>query len=286
MISIQQARQQITQILAHHLDKNLSEMREARLESDILLTHVLQQARTYLYTHPELFLNKDQYEQLIDLVKQRQTGIPIAYLVGQKEFWSLPLAVNQAVLIPRPETELLVDIVLKERKDLPKAQILELGTGSGAIALAIASEKPRWTITAVDISEEALRIAKINAQNLGFNGIQFLQSDWYAALPPEQTFDIIVANPPYIAEADPHLSQGDLRFEPSIALVAEQNGLGCLQHIIQHGLAMLKPNGLLLVEHGYDQSQAVGSYFKKYGFRKITAWKDLQNYLRVGSGVK
>jgi release factor glutamine methyltransferase len=258
----------------------------ARLEAEILLAHVLKKTRSYLYAHPDNLLNDELWQAFKDLVKQRVKGLPIAYLTGMREFWSLPLKVSQDTLIPRPETELLVELSLDLLADIPQAQILDLGTGSGAIALACASEKPDWQITASDCSPAALKIAEENAIRLDFTNINFYLSDWFKGLKATPQFDAIVANPPYIAANDPHLFIGDLRFEPSLALVSGEEGLTAIEHIIQHSLERLKPGGLLLLEHGFDQKSAIRSMLNNYGYSQLQCWQDWQSKDRVSGGVK
>jgi release factor glutamine methyltransferase len=191
--------------------------------------------------------------------------------------------VDTHTLIPRPETELLVELSLNLLADTPKAEILDLGTGSGAIALACAKERPDWQITAADCSPAALQIAKENAANLGLT-VNFTLSDWFSNLAENQRFDAIVANPPYIAANDPHLLQGDLRFEPSLALVSGDEGLNALKHIIEHSLDWLKPGGLLLLEHGFDQKSVIRSMLNNYGYSHVQCWQDWQNRDRVSGG--
>lgn len=255
-----------------------------RLECEILLAFVLQQTRTFLYTHQETILQPKQLTQFNHLRSQRQYGIPIAYLIGKKEFWSLPFLVNEATLIPRPETELLVEQTLNLLPQECPARILELGTGSGIIALALASERPHWRIDACDISESALQIAKKNQQSLGINNVEFIASDWYSHVPNTERYDAIVSNPPYIAESDPHLLEGDLIFEPRHALASGPVGLDALEKIIRESLARLKKNGLLLLEHGYDQKLQVTDFMQQTGYHDICTWKDLQGHDRVTVG--
>ncbi|MBA2652364.1 MAG: peptide chain release factor N(5)-glutamine methyltransferase [Tatlockia sp.] len=258
----------------------------ARLEAEILLAHVLMKTRSYLYTHPDALLSTEQWQAFKDLVKQRVNGLPIAYLTGTREFWSLPLKVCKDTLIPRPETELLVELTLDLLADNPQAQILELGTGSGAIALACAFERPAWQITAIDCSAAALKIAEENATRLGLTNINFCLSDWFASLATKKLFDAIITNPPYIAANDPHLLIGDLRFEPSLALVSGDDGLTAIQHIIQHSLERLKPGGLLLLEHGFDQKSVIRSMLNNYGYSQLQCWQDGQYKDRVSGGKR
>lgn len=279
MIEIKAALQQATTQL-----ERLSN--SARLDAEILLAHVLMKTRTYLYTHPDALLTKAQWHTFEKMIGERVKGIPIAYLTGTREFWSLPLKVCEDTLIPRPETELLVELTLTLLADKPHAQILDLGTGSGAIALAVASEKPDWHIVACDCSEGALQTAEENAARLELTNVSFYHSNWFEKINTNQLFDAILANPPYIAANDPHLSTGDLRFEPHLALVSGDDGLTALKYIIQHSLARLQPGGLLLLEHGFDQKSAVGSMLNDYGYRQVQCWQDWQGNDRVSGGKR
>lgn len=218
------------------------------------------------------------------LVERRARGEPVAYLLGQKEFWSLALIVTPDVLIPRPETELLVEEVLARVSRRKTATILELGTGSGAIALALASELPQCAIVATDISDAALSVAKGNAQKLALARIEFCAGDWFDAVAARR-FDLIVANPPYIAPDDPHLAQGDVSFEPGAALVSADHGLADLERIIIGAGGSLNAGGTLLLEHGYDQAAAVRARLRQHGFVSITTRRDLGGHERVSWGV-
>ncbi|CEK09900.1 HemK protein [Legionella hackeliae] len=258
----------------------------ARLDAEILLAHVLIRNRSYLYAYPEATLTQVQWQSFQRLIARRLEGVPIAYLTGTREFWSLPLKVCEDTLIPRPETELLVELTLTLLADNKQAQILDLGTGSGAIALACASEKPQWKITACDCSPGALQTAEENAARLALSNVYFYHSDWFENITPHQLFDAIVANPPYIATNDPHLVEGDVRFEPQLALVSGEDGLYALKHIIKHSIARLKPGGLLLLEHGFDQKSAVTSMLNEYGYTEIQCWQDWQGNDRVTGGKR
>jgi release factor glutamine methyltransferase len=256
----------------------------AHLDAEILLAHILKKSRSYLYAHPDLILTEAQQHSFQHFISQRLNGVPIAYLTKIREFWSLPLKISEDTLIPRPETELLIELVLRLLTDRPQAQILDLGTGCGAIALACASERPNWQISASDCSSGALQIAKENAALLKLSNINFYQSDWFEKIASNQQFDAIIANPPYIAENDPHLLVGDLRFEPNLALVSGKDGLTAIKHIIQHSLARLKPGGLLLLEHGFEQKSVVGSMLNNYGYSQVQSWQDWQGNDRVSGG--
>jgi release factor glutamine methyltransferase len=256
-----------------------------RLESEILLSYVLNKNRAYLFSHPEVALTQQQAETYQDLLSQRDQGLPIAYLTGEREFWSLNVKVNEHTLIPRHETELLVELALEKIDDSKNTCILELGTGSGAISLAIAKEKPHWQIIACDLSEEALLVAKENATRHQLNNINFYHSDWFEKIPPRQ-YHAIISNPPYIAEGDPHLTEGDLRFEPQKALVSGQKGLADLQWISEQGYNYLLPTGMLLLEHGHDQKLHVQAILNKLGYKKVQTWQDIQGLDRVTGGIR
>lgn len=256
-----------------------------QLEAEVLLSHVLNVSRTYLHAWSEKCLDDSQQRLFIELVARRVQGEPIAYIIGHREFWSLDLIVTPDVLIPRPETELLVELVLSSLsadisdKNTPKI-IADLGTGSGAIALAIAHERPHWVIHATDASAAALDIAKLNAKRLNIQNIIFHQGEWCGAL-PNVKFDAIVSNPPYIAEDDAHLSQGDLRYEPICALAAPEDGLKDIQNIIHQAHNYLLPKGLLLLEHGYQQGKKIASFFEKEGYTSPDIYCDLAGQPRV-----
>jgi release factor glutamine methyltransferase len=257
----------------------LQNVENAQLEAEILLAHVLQKSRSYLLTWPEKILTETDQERFFALIKKRQQGEPIAYLTGHREFWSLDLLVTPAVLIPRPETELLVELTLQQVKD-ERACIADLGTGSGAIALALALERPSWTIFATDQSEAALEVAKQNAKRLNVGNISFHHGEWFHAL-PQKKFHAIVSNPPYIAEEDVHLSEGDLRFEPRKALIASEEGLKDLKEIILQGKNYLISQGVVILEHGFNQGKDVISIFRKAGYTDVSTYQDLAGLDRV-----
>ena len=232
-----------------------------RLDAEILLAHCLKKPRSHLLAWPDKVLQSAQLKQFRQLLQRRIDGQPISYLIGTREFWSIDLSVTPEVLIPRPETELLVETALAK---LPSSslQVADLGTGSGAIAIALAKERPNWQIIATDQSEAALSIATQNAAQQGLSNIEFRHGNWCGAL-PETGFDLIISNPPYIAESDPHLSQGDVRFEPPQALASGADGLDDIRQIISQALTFLKPNAWLMLEHGYNQSSAVSRLFNE-----------------------
>ncbi len=253
----------------------------ARLDAELLLMRVLEQPRSYLYSWPEQPLGSQQLASFNELLARRLAGEPVAYLTGWREFRSLPLEVTPATLIPRPETELLVSLAL-DRLPLDRvADVADLGTGSGAIALAIAQQRPRALVVASELSNAALAVARRNAERLGLSRVEFVQGSWCDAL-PDRPFDLIVSNPPYIAAGDPCLR--DLRFEPSLALIAADAGLGALQAIIDRAPAHLGIGGWLLLEHGHDQAAAVGELLAAAGFDQCMVHRDLAGHDRVSLG--
>lgn len=250
------------------------------LENRILLCHALQLPRVALITQAERALTSEEAGTLAGLVQRRLDGEPIAYIVGEREFFGLPFRVSPAVLIPRPDTELIVELALTRLA--PRARLLDMGTGSGAIAVALAHTRPDATVTALDVSDAALDIAQANAAANGAR-VRFLRSDWYAAL-GEERFDLIASNPPYIASGDRHLSEGDLRFEPTGALTDHADGLSALRIIVDGACAHLEPGGWLLLEHGYDQAEAVRALLAARGFTEVQSWRDLAGIERVSGG--
>ncbi|WP_426194638.1 peptide chain release factor N(5)-glutamine methyltransferase [Massilia sp. DWR3-1-1] len=253
----------------------------APLENRILLGHALGLTRVGLITGSERAVSQAQAEAIEALVARRLAGEPIAYIVGKREFYGLDFAVNSAVLIPRPDTELLVELALAQ---LPaNGAMLDMGTGSGAIAVAVAHSRPDAVVSALDASTAALAVARQNAATHGVT-VRFLHSDWYAALGAAR-FDLIAANPPYIASADQHLAQGDLRFEPVDALTDHADGLSVLLAIIGGAQAHLAPGGALLLEHGYDQAEAVRALLTEHGYRQVQSWRDLAGIERVSGAI-
>ncbi len=253
-----------------------------RRDAEILLEHVTGKARTYILAFGETQLNADQQAQLDDLLARRKAGEPVAHLVGEREFWSLPLYVSAATLIPRPDTECLVEQALARLPATP-ARILDLGTGTGAIALALASERPDCQVTAVDVMPDAVALAQRNLARLALPNVTVLHSSWFTALGDRQ-FETIVSNPPYIDEADPHLAEGDVRFEPRSALVAADHGLADLSHIIIQSRQHLVSGGWLLLEHGWTQGEAVRALFLQAGFERVETCRDYGGNERLTVG--
>lgn len=252
------------------------------LEVRILISHALQLSRVQLITESERALTRQEAAIIETLFVRRWQGEPIAYILGEREFFGLMLDTTPDVLIPRPETELLVELALDKLPD--GGHVLDMGTGSGAIAIAIAHTRPDARVTALDASEPALAVARRNAERHCAK-VRFLNSDWYGALGNEQ-FDTIVSNPPYIRAGDPHLSQGDLRFEPAGALTDHADGLTAIRKIIAGAQAHLVPDGWLLMEHGYDQAVSVRELLARHGFREVQSWKDLAGIERVSGAMR
>lgn len=259
-----------------------------RLDVEILLAHILQKNRTFLFTWPETELTESQETNFTAAFERRLSGEPVAHIIGQREFWSLPLFVDNTTLIPRPDTELLVESVLNlyasDMHNQPR-NLLDLGTGTGAILLALAHEKKYWHCVGVDKQPEAVQLAQRNCAYLKLENVTIKQSDWFSAI--EQTdFDVIVSNPPYIAADDPHLQQGDVRFEPLSALVADKKGLSDIENIVQQARDFLRPHGWLLIEHGYQQGPAVRQVFEQSGYAAVKTLRDLGDNERVTLGKK
>lgn len=276
MTDIQLALTKATELLTATSDS-------AALDAEVLLCHVLKKTRSHLRAWPEKELQSTDYTHFSQLIEQRQQGSPIAYITGNWEFWSREFKVNSNVLIPRPDTELLIELCLTLIADKPSATIIDLGTGSGIIAITLAAERPDLNIIATDFSLEALNIAKQNATTHQTDNIRFIHSNWLDEI-TASTFDLIISNPPYIAENDPHLSQGDVRFEPKKALTAKNLGLDDITKISQHAHNYLSPGGTLLIEHGYDQQSAVQAIFNTYKYNNIQTHTDLSGNPRVTTG--
>lgn len=255
------------------------------IDAAVLLCHVLDKPRSYLLTWPEKLLTSEQESEFNALLRRRLTGEPVAYIVGEREFWSLPLKVSPSTLIPRPDTERLVEVVL-DKASGKQGAILDLGTGTGAIALALASEMPNRPVTGIDLRPEAQELATENAKRLNITNATFLHGSWFEPLSSEETvkFSLIVSNPPYIEKNDPHLSQGDVRFEPITALVAEDKGLADIRYISENARGFLENEGWLAFEHGYDQGLAVREIMQALGYLDVVTEKDYGGNDRVTLG--
>lgn len=254
---------------------------DARVDVEHLLCDVLQQTRTYLFTWPERELSADQQTLFLELLEKRRAGVPVAHLLGKRAFWTFELEVNPSTLIPRADTEVLVEQAL-ELCDSGNKRVVDLGTGTGAIALALASEHPEWEVWACDRIAEAVELAQRNVARLETTNVQVVQGSWFEPL--SGLFDLIVSNPPYIDPIDPHLEQGDLRFEPLSALTAQGEGLADIQSIIETAPAYLNSAGWLALEHGYDQAEAVAELMRQRGFDDIRQRRDFGGNMRVTAG--
>lgn len=261
------------------------DQREARLEVQILLCHALGVARAWLISHDRDHLAEHAAQAYSTLLSRRLAGEPIAYIVGSREFFGLEFKTTPAVLIPRPETELLVELALARIPENQPCKVLDLGTGSGAIAISIAKNRPQAAVTAVDQSTEALAIAGENAARLSVTNVRFLRSNWFGAL-DAQIFDLIVSNPPYVEAADAHLRQGDVRFEPQSALASGVDGLDDIRCIVAAAPQHLVPRGWLLFEHGYNQGQNCREILRQQGFSEVETIRDLAGMERVSVGSK
>ena len=268
----------IGQLLAHATTK-LSPAPEARLEAEVLLGHALEVKRSFLYANSTLDVPLKRANDYSRLIKRRLAGEPIAYLVGRRAFWTLDLMVTPDVLIPRPETELLVEAVLRVAAPGSRFRLADLGTGSGAIALALARERPTWEVCATDNCPKALHVAQTNALRNNLPDVSFRLGEWTEPL--DGLFDLLVSNPPYVAESDPHLLKGDCRFEPKGALSAGQDGLSAIRQIATESIDLLKPGGSLLLEHGYDQGESVRDCLRTAGFDETETLQDLAGHDRV-----
>ncbi len=256
----------------------------AMLDAEVLLCQVLNQPRSHLRAWPDKQLQPEQLTAFLALLEQRQKGLPIAYITGNREFWSRDFQVTPDVLIPRPDTELLIELSLDLIPIDEPIKVIDLGTGSGIIAITLAAEFPLAQLTATDFSAAALRIARINADKHHINNIEFYQSNWFANV-PDTKFKLVISNPPYIAEDDSHLQQGDVRFEPQTALSAPEQGLADIKIIAEAARNYLESGGHLLIEHGYDQQQQVQALFKDLHYDKVQTYKDLSGQPRVTYGL-
>ncbi len=276
MASISQLIQNATKQLTPFSDS-------ARLDVELLLCSVLKKDRSFLHAWPEQELEQQQFNSFEKKFERRLQGQPVAHILGERGFWSLNLKVTKDTLIPRPDTERLVELALERIPENADWKILDLGTGSGAIALSLAKERPGIFVTATDQSEAALNIAKENAEKNHISNIEFIQSNWFEKLAPQQ-FNMIVSNPPYIKEDDPHLTQGDVRFEPLSALTSGEEGLDDIRIIIKESQKYLTKEGGLLLEHGYDQADSVCDLLNKAGFSDVGNFKDDNDNPRVTLG--
>ncbi len=263
-------------------DSDLHDSPSARLDAELLLAHALNKSRSYLHTWPEREPSAEQLQAFAQYLERRRRGEPVAYILGRQGFWSLDLEVTPHTLIPRADTELLVETTLQL---LPAtvAQVLDLGTGTGAIALALASERPAWQVMGVDRVAEAVALATRNARQLRLGNVRFHESHWFSAL-AGQRYELILSNPPYIPVGDPHLSQGDVRFEPGSALVAGEDGLDDIRQIITQAPDYLRNAGWLLLEHGYDQAEAVRGLLSEGGFVAVESRRDYGGHERISLG--
>lgn len=255
----------------------------ARLDAELLLAAALGKPRSFLHTWPERIVSSEAALTFASYLQRRRTGEPVAYILGQQGFWKLDLEVAPHTLIPRPETEMLVEAALERVPAFAPIHVLDLGTGTGAIALALASERQAWQVTAVDRVLEAVALAERNRQRLQLDNAKVLSSHWFSAL-EGQRFDLIISNPPYIASEDPHLQSGDVRFEPDSALVGGADGLDDLRMIVAQAPTYLNGEGWLLLEHGYDQGAAVRDLLMGHGFEKIQTRRDLGDHERITFG--
>ena len=268
--------------LLENAGSKLALFESGRLEAEILLAHALDVKRSFLYANSDFVVPAKRRSDYLRLVRLRCAGRPIAYLTGKRSFWKLELYVSEDVLIPRPETEMLVEAALERLPDTAGKRVADLGTGSGAIALSIALERPQCEIHATDLSEAALAMAQKNSRVHGIENVRFHLGDF--TKPLEGWFDLLVSNPPYVNENDPHLTLGDCRFEPTMALSPGKDGLGAIRSIASSSPALLKPGGWLLLEHGHDQGEAVRNLMLENGFERVTSRVDLAGIERICLG--
>jgi len=270
----------VSDLLREMADELRDTSPSARLDAELLLGHILRKSRTELYTHADRMVEPQNTALFVNLVHRRRDGQPIAHLVGEREFWSLKLAVTQDTLVPRPETEILVGSALTHLPPDQAANVLDLGTGSGAVALSIAQERPDVTVTATDVSAEALRIARYNAHSLGLTRVRFKQGDWLAPVRGRK-FSMIVANPPYVTNMELVVHDFELRHEPKLALAGGDDGLDAIKQIVEEAPKHLFPGGWLAIEHGHRQGPAVEILMRDAGLRSIFGYTDLQGHTRV-----
>lgn len=273
----------IAQLLQWAVEQ-LTASESPKLDAEVILCFLLEKDRSYLFTWDDKVMDDDIIGRFTALIMRRQAGEPVAHILGYREFWSLELEVSADTLIPRPDTELLVEQALA-CMPTNACQVLDLGTGTGAIALALASESPQATVTAIEYQQGAAALARRNVKRCGFD-VAVLQGSWFEPLKASQRFDVIVSNPPYIDAHDPHLAMGDVRFEPLTALVAADNGLADLKHIISQGYQFLTVDGWLLVEHGFEQGVAVRALFTASNYHQVVTHKDYGNNDRITVGQR
>ncbi len=275
----------IKTLLAHAANTLTNHSDSPLLDAEVLLGFMLGKPRTYLRAWCDNTLTEQQQAAFEALITQRQQGTPIAYLTGTREFWSRDFRVTSDVLIPRPDTELLIELSLELIPKNQAVKLIDLGTGSGIIAVTLAAERPKAQVTAVDASLAALAVAQHNALHHQLTNIEFYQSDWFSNV-PESLFDLVISNPPYIDPDDEHLQQGDVRFEPQSALIAENQGLSDIQIITDKARSYLTPQGHLLIEHGYNQAPQVQAIFNTLAYDKVQSYRDLSGQPRVTYGQK
>ena len=258
----------------------------ARLDADLLLSFALDIPRTRFITQADAPVSEEQFDYIQDLLDQRKAGNPISYITGTQGFWDLELFVNEHTLIPRPETELLVEFALSIFPASKQINVIDLGTGTGAIAIAIAKSRPNWQVMACEQSKDALNVARKNAENYQLKNIELIKSDWFSSIDNQKSFDLIISNPPYIPEQDPHLQQGDVQFEPIGGLSSGKDGLDDIRQIVKAAKDHLNEYGWLIVEHGYDQGDAVKALFQEHGYHTIQQGQDLSGHTRATYGQR
>ncbi|MFA6409772.1 MAG: peptide chain release factor N(5)-glutamine methyltransferase [Gammaproteobacteria bacterium] len=273
----------ISQVLSDATKLLSSISQTSRLDAELLLARVLDVSRSYFYAHPERVLTSSEQNAFENLLQERSGGKPMAYILGEQEFFSLSLKITEDVLIPRPETEVLVEAVLKSLPEDQKLKIIDLGTGSGAIAVALAKMRPNWQVLALDVSSKALSVAKSNAERSQIHNVSFLESNWLEAV-LDADYDAIISNPPYVCNNDPDLAEEVLRFEPHLALFAGQDGLGAIRVILKTARTKLKPAGMLFLEHGARQGDAVKFLFSDNNYIDVNQERDTAGFLRVTLG--
>jgi len=273
----------ISRLLRDTTDELRDTSPSARLDCELILGHVLRKTRVQLCSGGDEHVSRENTAIYVNLVRKRRAGAPVAHLVGTREFWSMKLSVTSSTLIPRPETEILVSCALTHLPKDQAANVLDLGTGSGAVALALARERPHLSITATDISDEALRIARYNAHSLDLTQIEFLRGDWFTPVAGRK-FSTIVANPPYVSDMELVVHDFELQHEPRLALSGGEGGLGCIKKIIEEAPKHLFPGGWLAIEHGHRQGPAVEILMREAGLLSIFGYTDLQEHIRVTEG--